>query len=263
MSGTESKDAQAGPKACESIAAIMISHFTTRLEVEAARCGGTLSAEQIRELADSYLSQESRRFQTTYRRSYDACGAARDAKQWESARGRPFDRLLMKSFADLFPARQGDDGGKGLLSRRVIPGFSLAVDKMIGPMLYEQCQRKSQALLDRHKNSQGYDWDRIHRDPETHALINDVLVVAAHYFSNFERRRDWFLAVVNSNLGRPAPNAPDAHWQLTEHAFAELMRALFADLRNALAADADKLRKRYGEHTVDTVQTFFQRLDRE
>lgn len=251
-----------GPRACEAIANTMIGHFATRLEVEAHKQGGTLTAEAIRALAERFLAEEAARFQPTLKRSWDACTAAREAKQWESARRHPFDRILAKPFAHLFPPRQGDDGGQGTLSRRMLPGFHLAVDKMIGPALYEQCQRKSQAILERHRqNSGGYAWPAIHADAEARALTNDVLVVVAHYFAHFERRREWFLALVNSHLTTVAADAVDAHWRLTEHGFAELMRALFAELKRQMAESPEALRKRYGDHTVETVEAFLKRLD--
>lgn len=248
---------------CESIAGIMIGHFATRLEVEAGKHGGSLSAAQIRALAEHFLGDEAARFQATYRRSYESCTVAREARQWESARRRPFDRILMKSFAHLFPPRQGDDGGQGVLSRRLIPGFNLAIDKMIGPALYEQCQRKSQAILDRHRSGSAYDWARIYADPDTPALVNDVMVVMAHYFTNFERRREWFMALVNARLGQAQPGSADAAWVLTEHGFSELMHALFADLRARMVKSADEIRKRYGEHTFEALEEFFRKLARE
>lgn len=260
MSKTEPSP-PAGPKACEAVANTMIGHFATRLEVEARRAGGALSAEAIRALAERFMAEEAVRFRPTLQRSWDSCTKAREARQWESTRRNPFDRILAKPFAHLFPARQGDDGEQGVLSRRLLPGFHLAVDKMIGPALFEQCQRKSQAILERHRRSGGgYDWDAIHADAETHALTSDVLVVVAHYFGNFERRREWFVALVNSHLAPVAADVPDIHWRLTEHGFSELMRALFADLAARLAAEPGKLRKRYGEQTVETVEGFFRRL---
>lgn len=250
-----------GVKACEAIANTMIGHFATRLEVEAHRAGGSLSAEAIRALAERFLSEEATRFAPALQRSWDSCTQAREARQWESARRNPFDRILAKPFAHLFPPRQGDDGGKGVLSRRMLPGFHLAVDKMIGPALFEQCQRKSQAILERHRQpGGGYDWRGIHADPDTRALTTDVLMVVAHYFGNFDRRRDWFLALVNSNLAAVPATAPDAHWQLTEHGFSELMRALFADLSGHLRTDAAAFRQRYGEQTLETLEAFFRRL---
>ncbi|MGE5547039.1 MAG: hypothetical protein ACM33T_09085 [Solirubrobacterales bacterium] len=256
------KPKTAGPHCCEAISNTMIGHFTTRLEVEARKAGGQLTAEAIRAIAERFLSDEADRFAPAFRRAYDSCSVAREAKQWESARRRPFDRILMKAFAKLFPPRQGDDGGQGVLSRRMIPGFNLAVDKMIGPMLYEQCQRKSQAILDRYRNPGGsYNWEGVHADAESRALTNDVLVVIAHYFANFQRRREWFMDLINSHLAPAAPGAPDEHWRLTEYGFAELMHTLFADLRGVLVSRPDTVRKRYGEHTADALAEFFRRLD--
>jgi len=251
----------AGPKACEAIANTMIGHFATRLEVEARKAGGALSADAIRDLAERFMAEESARFQPALKRSWDACTAAREAKQWESARRRPFDRILAKPFAHLFPPRQGDDGRQGVLSRRMLPGFNLAVDKMIGPALYEQCQRKSQAILERHRQSSGYNWPAIHADPQAIALTRDVLIVVAHYFAHYERRRDWFMALVNSHLSAVGADASDAHWQLTEHSFAELMRALFSELKTALRVEERALKNRYGEQTVETVEGFLRRLE--
>ncbi|HLO78224.1 MAG TPA: hypothetical protein VK196_17345 [Magnetospirillum sp.] len=250
----------AGPQACEAIANTMIGHFATRLEVEARRAGGMLSAEAIRELAARFMAEEAVRFQPALQRSWDSCTKARETLQWESARRNPFDRILAKPFAHLFPPRQGDDGGQGVLSRRMLPGFHLAIDKMIGPALFEQCQRKAQAILDRHRHGGGYDWTAIHADGEARDLCADVLVVVAHYFANFERRREWFMALVNSNLARVPAGATDACWQLTEHGFSELMRALFAELAARMAADADGLQRRYGDQTLAVVQAFFRRL---
>ncbi len=256
------KSAPAGPKACEAIGHTMVGHFATRLEAEAARSGGVLTAERIRALADRFLAEEHGRFTVVFRRSYDQCSATRDAGKWESARRRPFDRMLMKTFAPLFPPRLGDDGGQGVLSRRMIPGFNLAIDKMIGPMLYEQCQKKCQAILDRHRMANGaYDWEAVHADPEARALVNDVLVAVAHYFGNFDRRRDWFMTLVNSHLAPAQAGTPDERWQLTNHGFAELMHALFKELRLWLKADPQAVAKRYGDHTAEALEAFFQRLD--
>lgn len=239
----------------------MIGHFVTRLEVEARKAGGALSAGAIRGLAERFLAEGQGRFEPVYQRSWDDCSRERDVRSWEASRKHPFDRILMKRFAHLFPARSGDDGGSGgVLSRRMIPGFDVAVDKMIGPTLYEQCQRKSQAILERHAVGDGWNWDAIYADAEANALANDVLVVMAHYFTEFERRRAWFMALVNSHLAAVPPAAPDAFWQFGEGAFAELMHALFGDLRAAMLSSPDTVRQRYGDTTFEALRGFFRRL---
>lgn len=252
----------AGPECCQGVAATMIGHFVTRLEVEAGKAGGSLSAAEIRAFAQHFLDAEQGRFNAVYRRSYDACTAARATKEFESARRRPFDRILMRRFAHLFPPRAGDEGGEGVLSRRIIPGFDLALNKMIGPTLAEQCHLKSMAVLERHRLPDGGpDWERVHADPDAVALSNDVLAVAAHYFADFDKRRAWFVALVNNNLASTRPDAPDLHWQMGESAFAALMHALFGDLRDQMRDRPAALKSRYGDQTFDTLREFFRRLE--
>ena len=67
--------------------------------------------------------------------------------------------------------------------------------------------------------------------------------------------------MVNSNLAAVPAGAPDAYWHLTEHGFAELMRALFGDLAARTITDGAALRRRYGDQTVETIEAFFRRLD--
>ncbi len=252
---------------CVAIAGAMIGHFATRLEVEAGKAGGSLSAGAIRAIAERFLAEEHGRFTATFQRSWDHCSALREQRQWEGARRRPFDRILTKRFAHLFPPRHDgahhSDGGRmAVLSRRMLPGFHLAVDKMIGPALYQQCQRKSQAILDRHHRENGrIDWDSVHADAEARALADDVLAVVAHSFADFDHRRRWFIDLVNSNLGPPAGGSADALWQLTDHGFAELMLALFAGLRAAHAATPAAVHQRYGDATAAMLDDFFRRLD--
>jgi hypothetical protein len=246
----------------EQLVSLMIGHLVTRLEVEAGKNNGVLAAQNIRDTCDKFLAEELPRFQSTFQRNYDECTQHREEHRWAGIRKQPFDRILTKRFAHLFPARKGDDGGQGLLSRRVIPGFNLAINKMIGPMLYEQCQRKTRAIMDRHPTEQGgYDWGKIYADPDCLALTNDVLVVVAHYFSEFERRRTWFMELVNSNLARPTDDEElHANWQLTPHGFSEMMRTLFEDMESTMTKHPERLKARYGEQTIRVLNEFLARL---
>lgn len=242
----------------------MISHFASRLEAEARTAGGSLDAAAIRALAESFIKRESRRFGAVYQRSYEECSQARDLLLWEKARRNPFDRVLVRKFGHLFPARPGDDGSRdgGVLSRRIVPGFVKAVTMMIGPQLYDQCQRKCQAILERHRTDSVFDWAGVYDDPEAIALANDVLVVMSHYFADFEKRRAWFITVINSHLAEPEKDQPgDEDWQLDEAAFHQMLLALFGDLQQGLAKGGQALRARYGENTLDTLAAFFAKLD--
>lgn len=258
------KPITAGPHYCATISATMLGHFLTRLEVEARRVGGSLSFDQISGAATRFIS-EINRFEGVLQRSYDECSRAREAVAWDKSRRRLFDRVIMKRFAHLFPARTGDDGssGEAVLSRRVIPGFNLAIDKMIGPILHEQCQRRAHAIVERLRGKSGaIDWSVVQYDIEARALVNDVLVVVAHYFGNFEKRREWFINLVNSNLAPAGPDDPNPNWQVTPAAFQRLMMALFDDLFGMMHVDkGSAVRARYGEHALETLVEFHCKLN--
>lgn len=237
---------------------MIVTHLMTRLEVEASKVGGSLTTDQMRAAAERFLADDLPSFRQTFQRGFDECTKTREAQKWSGIRKQPFDRILMKKFAHLFPSRSGDDGGLGVLSRRIIPGFNLAVTKMIGPLLYEQCQRKTRAIMDRHTATDGYDWDAVYADPETVLLANDVLMLVAHYFTDFAKRRQWCMDMINAHLAPEQADSEEAFWQLTNHGFAELMRALFADLRKTPLKD---LRARYGNQSADALTVFLSALD--
>lgn len=246
----------AGAQACAAIAETMIGHFATRLEVEAHKNGGSLTAEAIRALADSFVGADTHRFHPTLQRSWDACTRTREIMRWEQSRTHPFERILVKPFAHLLPPRLGDDGATGLLSRRLLPGFALATAKLLGPALHDECVTTATAITRRHhRPSGGNDWPAIHADAESRTLIERVMLEFARHFAQFERRREWFLDMVNAHLG-PGDES-DYGWRLTEHGFAEMIRAWGMDMR----ADMPALRKRHGEHPVEMMEAFLRRLD--
>ncbi|KIL99805.1 hypothetical protein CCC_02594 [Paramagnetospirillum magnetotacticum MS-1] len=241
----------------------MIGHFATRLEVEAAKAGGSLTAAQIRALAQRFVEAEQPRFKAYYRRAWDDCTRSRASLQWEASRDQPFERILIRRFAHLFPPRSGDDGGEGILSRRMIPGFHMAVDKMIGPTLFEECRQRSAAIVERHPASGGgHDWEAIHADSESGRLIDDVLMVVAQTFTDFRKRRVWFLNLVNSHLTPARAGARDEHWQLSESAFATLMRALYQDLGTLAHADPARAKARWGNGAFEALSRFVLHLER-
>lgn len=259
---TSPKTTSHGPSCCESVGSTMIGHFVTRLEVEAGKAGGSLDAAQIRALAQRFIATEQARFKGFYQRSWDECTILRESHLLEGARKMPFDRVLMRRFAHLFPPRTGDDGGTGILSRRIIPGFNVAIDKMIGPALYQHCQTRCEVIVDRHAlGDGGWNWEAIHADLDAKLLVNEALVVVAGTFSSFAKRRAWFLEMVNAHLTPVRRGASDEHFRLGESGFSALMRALFADLAASLRIDPDGARSRWGAATVEELREFFRHLD--
>lgn len=238
---------------CADISAVMIGHLAEHLAAKAAENGGQLSAEALQAEIRRFLDEGQLDHQADYYRSYDSCTKERELRQGQNLRRHPFDRIVTKRFAHLFLAAGG--GARPVLSRRMLPGYMVALDRIVGPAVYEQCQRKSQDLMDRYRvGNGGADWERVFADPDGDALANDVLVLIAHFFGQFERRRDWFIATVNERLGPANAGAWDETWLMDHASFAEMVRALFADLDKLLTAFPDTFLSRYGEHSADAVR---------
>ncbi len=136
---------------CHDLAASIADHLGDRLEAAAA--AAPLDASRVRALVEEFKANLLR-FKPLFQRTAEACEAAHLQTVWEMERRDAFDRLLVKRFAHLFPTRPGDDGSEGgPLSRALLPGFTTALDKMIGPMLHTQCQAKAETVCARHAST--------------------------------------------------------------------------------------------------------------
>jgi DNA-binding response OmpR family regulator len=71
-------------------------------------------------------------------------------RQGEAGKAREnfFGRLLVRRFAQLFVENDGPDSEK-VLSRRILPGFFVAVDMMLGPERVEGYQKQCQDIVKR------------------------------------------------------------------------------------------------------------------
>ncbi len=255
-----------GPQACVSIAHISIDLLAKEL-IACAQRNGALSEAQLTAVINSFQERKAEDYADMYAQQYELCQRLWEAAQWQKARRSPFDRIIVKRFSHLFPARTGDDGqgATGNVSRRIIPGFIAAITKMIGPQLYEQCHKKCLAVLDRHQDESTTlpDWQAAYTDPDIRQLTNDILMVVSHYFSHFSKRRDWFMMIVNSNLAPAAETDDDRNWQLTAPVFKEIMLALFEELRTSLNTDSTRMRQAYGDDAVENLGEFLKRLERD
>jgi hypothetical protein len=241
----------------------MVGHFATRLEVEAGRAGGSLTPAQIRAFARHFVESGQARFAGYYRRAYDDCTRTRRTQQIETARSMPFDRILMRRIAPLFPPREGDEGGSGVLSRRIVPGFHLVIDKVIGPTRHEACRAAAEAIVARHtRPGGGCDWAAVYADAEARLLANEILVAVALSFTGFEKRRAWLIAMIDDHLAPAAAGAPDEHFRFGESAFSAMMRALFADLAALARHNPRSIRAHWGDHTFAAIEAFLLHLDR-
>lgn len=212
---------------------LLIMDFVRTLELEATR-DGRLPVARVRSLAEGFLDD----YRKVSHAPVEHCLTLHEALRWDERRRHPFERLLTRRFAHLLPKREGDEGVRegAVLSRRLIPGFMVAVTKMIGIDHYADCEARIREAVDAAKaeSPAPVDWTRLANRPEVRAQIDQALADMAPYFVDLEKRLDWLVSVINGHLGPPPPEDGDHVWVMDEQSALLLTQALYADTRKLL-----------------------------
>ena len=217
-----------------ALAETVVMAFIDRLRHEAEASGGALTLADLDRLADEFHTK-SAALRQAFEQTFEAYGRARERAKFTQNRKYPFDRLLVRRFESLL-ARGSGHG----IPRRVLPGFFMAVEMMLGRQILEAYQEHCRAIVERISQAQGgkFAWPDLYADAEATTLAIDALAAMATYFADYDKRARWFLTVVNGHLGPAGANvSPDeAAWQLDATAFRDLLGALFAEIKVSVAS---------------------------
>ena len=112
------------------MAETVVSSIVDRLIGEANRKGG-LSVADLHALSDEF-AKKTDALQKVFQKSFEDYVRARERSAWDQSRQFPFDRIIVRKFAVLFPQDCVSKLKPGLLSRRVLPGFFLTLSMMLG-----------------------------------------------------------------------------------------------------------------------------------
>ena len=140
----------------------------------------------------------------------------------------------------------------------------MALNMMLGEEAVDQYQERCQLIVERLRGEMGddFEWEEVYTQPEAKALMLDAAITIATYFTDYERRSEWFIELINGHLGSLA-GAPkqEAGWEMTPAAFKRFLDHLFTELRAQLATDSGKLRitKR---HSADTCADIYEILEK-
>jgi hypothetical protein len=242
----------------------MVEQFSRHLEEKIAAAGGALNIEQLREITKEFYA-DGEHFAVYTRGAFTSCQRVFEQALWDKQRKNHFGRFLVKRIATMLPGYSEHDGvsGSGEIPRRVIPGFLTAMSMLIGPEIWGACQAKASALIEKHRDVDTgvIDWNAVYAEEAVGELLDDALLITAHHFAQFDKRRDWFIGVVNTNLG-PAKRPEDAKWRLTEESFRILLRALFSNFLKEILSGTLDLKKKYGDTAIQQVEDFIRHLER-
>ena len=85
-----------------ALADTVISSLIDRLIGEANRKGGHLSTADLRALNDEF-AKKADALQKVFQKSFEDYVRARERSAWDQSRQYPFDRIIVRKFANLFP----------------------------------------------------------------------------------------------------------------------------------------------------------------
>ncbi|MCW8836845.1 MAG: hypothetical protein OQJ99_10845 [Rhodospirillales bacterium] len=222
-----------------SLAKTFVDSIIDRLVGEAIRRGGSLSVKDLGDLR-GMMEGDTANLEAQITRSFRQFASARERANWDQARRYPFDRLLVKTFSHILLGEEGMTLSRGGLPRRFLPGFFLAITKMLGEENVERLHGRTRVIVNRLKEKDGtVDWETVYADPDSQELVIESLVDMAPYFSVPERRKAWMEDLINSHMAATNPDDRTSRetegWQFGGPAFFKLTEAMFASLNQALA----------------------------
>ncbi len=243
-----------------AVARNAVTSFMTQMRDAAAAKGGMLSLADIDAMQASFAEQ-AKAMESEMEKALESFASARERLQWNVERNDPFYRLVVKNFSHLFKEKPS----RKTVTRRMLPGFFMALGMILGPDLVANYRTRCKTVLDRVKGDRNdFDWDEFYGEKDVLSVRIDAQLVIAAQFSDYDRRSNWFITLVNSNLAAPGDGASSelAQWELTEPAFRRFLDALLGDVRKLLSSDKgrERLAKRHGAETVASALKTLKRL---
>lgn len=245
-----------------AVAKTMVNSMVGRLRAEAERKGSITVADL--DAMQVHFNQQAEKLGQVLEKSFESFIEARDRAEWGLKRDLPFDRIIVKSFSELF--LEQDYSRFDRVSRRMLPGFFMALNMMLGEELVDEYQEQCQLVVERLRREMGdsFEWDSVYETRDAKALMLDAAITIATYFGDYERRSNWFIELINGHLGglEGAPKE-EAGWEMTPASFKRFLDHLFAELRAELATDSGKLRitKRHGADTCANIYEILEEIE--
>lgn len=230
------------------------------LRAKAQAQGGVLSLDDL-DAMEAELTQKTQAIQAQFETAFEDYAVAVDKLKWSAERGDPFYRLLIKQFSHLFKEQISSK----TISRRLLPGFFMAVGMLLGPDVVERNHDRCASIVARLKMEVGedkFDWEVFYTAQDALTVSLDAQLLMAARFADYDKRMTWFIELVNSHLAVESASEADRRWQLTEHGARRMIDALASDLRKVLSAQKgrERLIKRHGADAVTDAITALKRL---
>jgi|GEM_PF-556867 len=241
------------------LAESVVSGFTSRLTEVANAKGGSISVQDL-EVLNQEFEQQTNDLKGVLDKSFEDYVTTREKASWSQSRKYPFDRMIIKTFSDMLEDDNRKLRSTDTVSRRMLPGFFMALPMILGPDKLAGYRGKCRAVVKLIKKAYGdkFEWEDVYESDDARAIVIDSLIDIAHSFDDIEKRGEWFIDIVNSHLPPPDDNTTptEAEWTFTADGFRKFFKAIMSDLSDALESEGGRLliTRRHGvEETIELV----------
>lgn len=187
----------------------------------------------------------------------------------KQSRYQPYERIIVERFAALFPPGESLQGALGV-SRRILPPLFKQLRTMGGDKLIDQCQAAAQKIFQQVRTEYGpeFRWKHFYQNMEVNALVDELLVVIAWRFQDFDTEFASFVKAVNGNLAPPEAYAYEGPgvetWQLTEAKALSVLWLLFEPYTHKLADKDERevLTKQFGDKAQTSLQQIIDNIQK-
>lgn len=257
-----------GSGLCQQLSTTMLDDYTEQLigVVESSTHG--FSVEDIRAFLVQYKADTISADQSVFKEQFQRCLNRREQEIFEANRREPFKRVLTMRFVDLLPPEGGLDDSGTYVSRRMLPGLFLALEKMVGSDPFIQGFEACTTAIDATRDDNGtIIWEDIYSHAASVEAVDDLLMHLVTHFDNPMKRMMWVLNIINNDLADAEDfdfeGDANIDWELNERGLINVMRHLFRNLRHRLKdkSQAQALAAKYGQDAAHQLVALITALD--
>jgi uncharacterized protein YbgA (DUF1722 family) len=257
-----------GSALCQQLVGSVLDDYTQQLIDIVEKSTHGLSVNDIHDFLAQYKTQAIVNDQSTFKEHFQRCLNRREQEVFDPNRRQPFKRVLTMRFVDLFPPEGALDDSGTYVSRRLLPGLFLALEKMVGSDPFDKGFKACLDVLDVITDDNGVViWEDLYTHPAALKAVDDLLMRLVEHFDNPMKRITWMLNIINNDLADPHEfdfeGAVNQNWQLDDHGLINVLRHLFRNLRHRLKdkEHAGEITKKYGEGAARQLVALIKTLD--
>ena len=255
---------QAAQDKADDLGDLLHTKFMQLLNDKVRDTDGHLTPADITEMGNDFRDSLDG-IKTAFLEAVESYTLAREKNRIDQTRGNLFQRLMVKKFESQFIDEKALQDRPEFLSRRMLPGFFIMVTMMFGEPKLADFERRTNKMIDQLRIAQGgqLEWDDVYKSSEARKITLLAEVEIAQHFREYEKRLEWMVAMVNSNLISLDESPYSTPWVFNQRAAINLLTELFRDLSTAL--DSPNTRKtfidRLGNETVGILDTVILRIN--